>query len=120
MVGTPPDAFASIRFARPTQLSPVNRSGDHRCGLLDRAPEFFVALFGDADLDAVSRRAMFAVMRQFARDHPIAHDVGVQIMPVGAVLYAAADVGPMPAAHIPKPIGGVPMVVELAANPNDR
>ena len=63
---------------------------------------------------------MFAAMRQFARDHAIAHDVGVQIIPVGAVLHAAADVGPMPAAHIPKPIGGVPMVVELAANPDDR
>src|SRR3954453_14474452 len=102
MVGTRPDELASIRFARPTQLSPVNRSGDRRCGLLDRAPEFFVAFFGDANLDAVRWRAMFAAMRQFARDHAITHDVGVQIMPIGAVLHAAADVGPMPAAHITK------------------
>src|SRR5438309_1984909 len=122
MVDTRPDAFASSCFANPTQLSPapVNRSGSRWCGLLDRAPEFFVALFGDTELDAVRRRAMFAAMRQFAGDHAVAHDVGVQIMPVGAVLHAAADIGPMPAAHILKPIGGVPMVVELAANPDDR
>ena len=63
---------------------------------------------------------MFAAMRQFARDHAIAHDVGMQIVPVGPVLHATANVGPMPAAHIPKPIGGVPMVIELAANPDDR
>src|SRR3954466_13238185 len=117
------NAGPACRCAHPaTRLSsgPVNRSSDRRRRRLDRAPEFFVALFGDADLDAVRWRAMFAAMRQFARDHAIAHDIGVQIIPVGAVLHAAADVGPMPAAHIPKPIGGVPMVVELAANPDDR
>jgi len=59
-------------------------------------------------------------MRQFARDHAIAHDVGVQIVAVGQVVDAAADVGPMPAAHVRQPIGGVAMVVELAANPDDR
>src|SRR3954451_2157774 len=86
----------------------VDRRRRLRCGLLDGAPEFFIALFGDADLDAVRWRAMRAAMRQFARDHAVAHHVAVQIIPVSAVVHAAADVGPVPAGDISKPVGGVP------------
>ena len=100
---------APLRLLRPTG-----------CDLFDCGPEFFVTFFGDADLDAMRRRAVLTAMREFACDHAVAHDEGMQIVPVGPVLHAAADVGPMPAAHVHKPIGGVPMVIELAANPDDR
>jgi hypothetical protein len=63
---------------------------------------------------------MPAGMREFSGDHPIAPNVAVQILPIGPVLHAAANARPMPALYIGEPIGGVPMVVELPANPDDR
>ena len=77
--------------------APVNRSRPRGSGLLDRAPEFLVALLGDAHLYSVRRRAV-------SHDGPVRPrswrrtDVGVQIVAVGLVLHAAADVGPMPGA----------------------
>src|ERR1043165_10133024 len=63
---------ASRRFQRPVggrlaslvSSAFVNRLGLRRSGLLDRVPEFLVALFGDAHLDAVRRRAVPAAVRQ--------------------------------------------------------
>src|SRR5215208_7174296 len=100
-------------------LPPHGAVGFLRRDVLDLTPEFFVAFLGDAHLDAVRRRAMLAPMREFAGDHRITPDIGVQIMAVGPLHLPAADVGPMPAARVREPVGGVPMVVELAADPDD-
>src|SRR5205814_9368357 len=102
-------AYCALRFALGVASAFVNRSRLRRSDLLDRAPEFLVALLGNADLDAMRRRAVDAAMRQFAGDHAVAHHVGMQIVAIGLVVDAAADVGPVPAPHMGEPISGVAM-----------
>lgn len=66
------------------------------------------------------RWAVAAGVRELAGDHSVAPDIAMQIVTVGPVHHATADIGPMPAVHVGEPIGSMLVVVELPANPDDR